>query len=146
MTLQSMEDQIDERTAGLTFIARALGIVAFIALVLALMGLYSLMSFMVSRRTQEMGVRMALGATAWQVIGLTTRQGMRVTVAGLVVGVVAALGVGQLMESVLFGVVSASAWQLVLLVAAVGAVSFIASYIPARRTAALDPTTALRAE
>jgi putative ABC transport system permease protein len=146
ISLQSMEDQIEERTAGISFIAGAIAVVAAIALGLALMGLYSLMAFIVSRRTSELGVRMALGATRWQVIGLTTSQGLRITLAGLVVGGVAAMGLGRLLESVLFGLVAASIWQLTGLVLFVAAVSLLAAYIPARRTARLDPTTALRAE
>jgi putative ABC transport system permease protein len=144
--LQSMEDLVEERTAGLTFIAGTVGVVAFIALALAVMGLYSLMAFMVSRRTQELGVRLALGATRWQVIGVTTGQGMRITLGGLIIGGLAAAALGRVMESVLFGVVSVSVWQLVILVLTVAAVSMLASYIPARRTAGLDPTMALRSE
>jgi ABC-type antimicrobial peptide transport system permease subunit len=120
--------------------------VALIALALAVMGLYSLMAYMVSRRTQELGVRMALGATKWQVIGLTSGQGVRITIAGLVLGGLAAIGIGRLLESVLFGVVSTSATQLSLLALLVAGVSLLASYLPARRTAHLDPTLALRAE
>jgi putative ABC transport system permease protein len=144
--LQSMEDLVEERTAGLTFIAGTVGVVAFIALALAVMGLYSLMAFMVSRRTQELGVRLALGATRWQVIGVTIGQGVRITLGGLIIGGLAAAALGRVMESVLFGVVSVSVWQLVILVLTVAAVSMLASYIPARRTAGLDPTMALRSE
>ncbi len=144
--LDSMEGLIAERTSGLSFIAKALTVVSFIALVLAVTGLYSLMAFLVSRRTQELGVRMALGATCWQVIGLTTRQGLRITIAGLIIGAFAAVGIGRLMESTLFGVVASSAWQLIALAMLVGAVSLLASYVPARKTAHLDPTLALRAE
>ncbi|MGH9173187.1 MAG: FtsX-like permease family protein, partial [Vicinamibacterales bacterium] len=146
IALESMESLIVQRTAGLTFIARSLSVMALIALLLAVMGLYSLMAFMVSRRTQEFGVRLALGATRWQVIGLTTRQGLRITVAGLIIGSAAAIGLGRVMEAVLYGVVATSAWQLALLVVLTAAVSALASYIPARRTANLDPTVALRAE
>lgn len=146
VTLESMESLIVERTAGLTFIARSLSVMALIALLLAVMGLYSLMAFMVSRRTQEFGVRLALGATRWQVIGLTTRQGLRITIAGLIVGGAAAVGLGRLMESILYGIVATSAWQLAMLVVLIAAVSVLASYIPARRTAGLDPTIALRSE
>jgi putative ABC transport system permease protein len=146
ITLDSMENFVEERSSGLNYIAKALGVVALIALVLAVMGLYSLMTFMVARRTQELGVRMALGATKWQVIGLTSRQGVRITIAGLLVGGLAAVGIGRLLESVLFGVVSTSPVQLILLALLVAGVSLLASYVPARRTAKLDPTLALRSE
>ena len=145
-TLQSMEDLIEERANGITFLARAVTVVAVIALLLAVMGLYSLMAFMVGRRTQELGVRIALGATHRQVIWLTTWHGLRITATGLIAGVAAAAAIGRLMESTLFGVVSSDAWQLGALAALVAAVSLAASYIPARRTASLDPTVALRAE
>jgi putative ABC transport system permease protein len=146
LALETMDQLVEDRSAGLTFIANALGVVALIALALAVMGLYSLMAYMVSRRTRELGVRMALGATKWQVIGLTSGQGVRITVAGLVIGGLAAIGVGRLLESVLFGVVSPSGTQLSLLALFVAGVSLLASYLPARRTARLDPTLALRAE
>lgn len=146
IALDSMENLMADRAAGVTYIARSLGVVALIALLVAVMGLYSLMSFMVSRRTRELGVRVALGATRWQVIGLTTSQGLRITIAGLVVGAIAAVGIGRLMESMLFGAVSNSPWQLAALAMLVAGVSLLASYIPARRTAAVDPTIALRAE
>jgi ABC-type antimicrobial peptide transport system permease subunit len=71
---------------------------------------------------------------------------MRITAAGLIAGVAAAAALGRLMESALFGVVTSNAWQLAGLAALVAAVSLVASYIPARRTASLDPTIALRAE
>jgi len=146
MELVPMEKVVEDHTAGVTFIAHALGIMAVIALVLAVMGLYSLMAFTISRRTQELGVRMALGATRWQVIGLTTRQGMKITTAGLLVGALAAVGLGRLMESMLFGLVHASVWQLAGMTLLVAAIAMIASYVPARRTASLDPTVALRTE
>lgn len=146
IALETMESLVEERSAGLNFIAKALGVVAVIALVLAVMGLYSLMAYMVSRRTQELGVRMALGATKWQVIGVTSGQGIRITFAGLLLGILAAIGIGRLMESVLFGVVSTSVLQLTLLVILVAAVSLLATYIPAWRTSRLDPTLALRSE
>jgi putative ABC transport system permease protein len=146
VALHTMQVQVEERTAGITFIARTLGIVALIALTLAVMGLYSLISYMASRRTQELGVRMALGATKWQIIGLTTAQGLRITVAGLLIGALAAVAIGRLMESILFGSVASSVWQLVAIATFVGTVSLLASYVPARRTTGVDPTVALRAE
>jgi predicted permease len=144
--LQSMDKHIEDRTAGLTMMARSMTLVAAIALGLAVLGLYSLMAFMVSRRTQELGVRMALGATKWQIVGLTSAQGLRITAIGLVAGGAGAYALGELMESVLFGIVAMSLWQLAILLAVVAGVSLLASYLPARRTAALTPTLALRAD
>jgi predicted permease len=144
LSLQTMENLIEDRTAGISFIANTITVVASIALVLAITGLYSVMSYLVSRRTQELGVRLALGATRWQVVTLTTRQGVYITLAGLVAGVMAAFALGRLMESALFGIVSMSLVQLLALVIVVATVSLLASYLPARRTARLDPTVALR--
>ena len=122
-----------------------MAVVSFIALLLAVMGLYSLMAFVVSRRTQELGVRMALGAgggkwSAWR------RQGVKITMTGLAIGALAAMGIGRVMESTLFGVVSNSVWQLGALAALLALVATTASYLPARRMARLDPTVALRAD
>jgi predicted permease len=146
ISLQSMEDMIEDRTAGLAYIARMITVVAAIALGLALMGLYSLMTYLVSRRTQELGVRLALGATRWQIVSLATRRGLYITLAGVAIGAAVSMLTGRLMESALFGLVSMNAWQLPAFVVLVTAVSIVASYLPARRTARLDPTTALRAE
>jgi putative ABC transport system permease protein len=146
MMLQSMEDLMEERTAGLLSISGMVSVVAGIALALAVMGLYSLMAYIVSRRTAELGVRMALGASRWQVVALMTRQGLHITTVGLLVGTLAAFALGRLMESVLFGVVAISLLPLAALVAVVGAVALLASYLPARRTARVDPTVALRAQ
>jgi putative ABC transport system permease protein len=146
MVLSPMEQIVEDHTAGVSFIADALAVVALIALALAMMGLYSLMAFVVSRRTQELGVRMALGATHWQVVGLATRQGVKITIVGLILGGLAAVALGRLMESALFGVVSNSSWQLAAMIGLVAVVAVAASYLPARRMARLDPTVALRAE
>jgi putative ABC transport system permease protein len=137
---------MNERTSGIGMIARMLMVMAVIAFGLAVMGLYSLMTFIVSRRTQELGVRLALGATRWQIIAVTIRQGAWITASGLAVGIAAALALGRLMESVLYGVVAADLRQLAALVLLIAGVAGIATYLPARRTADLDPTAALRAE
>ena len=144
--LQTMEDLIEERTAGLLSIAGMVTVIAMIALMLALMGLYSLMAYVASRRVPELGVRMALGATRWQIVSLVTAHGTRITIAGLILGTAAAFALGRVMESVLFGIVVVSGVQLAVLVAAVAAVALLASYLPARLAARLDPTAALRAE
>ena len=123
-----------------------IAVVTVIALVLALVGLYSVMVYFVSRRTPELGVRLALGATRWQIIGLVTKHGCQIAAVGLVIGAAIAFAMGRVMESTLFGIVAVSAWQLPILVAFVATMSALASYLPARRTARLDPTTALRSE
>jgi putative ABC transport system permease protein len=144
--LKSMEDRIVDRTAGITFIARALGLVALIAFVFAITGLYSLMAFIASRRTQEIGVRIALGASWWQVMRTTSAQAVRITAIGLVLGGLLAAGLGRIMQSVLQGGVTGSLWYLAGLMVLLAVVALTAAYFPARRAAAIDPTVALRAE
>jgi predicted permease len=144
--LRSMEEVINDRTGGILFLAKALAAVALIALVLSVAGVYSLMAYSASQRTKEIGVRLALGASWWQVIRLTTGQALRVTAAGTVIGAVMAAGVGQVMQSSLVGAVSNDYTTLAVLIVLLGGVALVAAYLPARRAAKLDPTTALRAE
>ena len=89
--LSTLEQLVDERAGGFTFIARALGVVGAIALVLSVMGIYSLMAFLTTQRTQEIGVRMALGAGRWQVVRATTRRAIVITAAGSLLARVARL-------------------------------------------------------
>ena len=104
------------------------------------------MAYSASQRTKEIGVHLALGAGWWQVIRLTTGQALRVTVAGTVIGAVMAAGVGQVMQSSLVGAVSNDFWTLGILIVLLVGVALLAAYLPARRAANLDPTTALRAD
>ncbi len=128
----------------MSFIASSLGVIALIAFVLALMGIYSLMAYVTSQRTQEIGVRMALGASWWQVVRLTTAQALKITVAGTLVGSALAFGLGRVMQSILLGIVTTSVLQLAALVAVLTTATLLAAYLPARRAARLDPTNALR--
>jgi putative ABC transport system permease protein len=144
--LRSMDEVVNDRTGGITFLAKALAVVALIALVLSVAGVYSLMAYSASQRTKEIGVRLALGASWWQVIRLTTGQALRVTAAGTVIGAVMAAGVGQVMQSALVGAVSNDYATLGALIVLLGCVALLAAYLPARRAAKLDPTVALRAE
>jgi len=144
--LQSMEEVIDERAAGLAFLANALAVVALIAFVLAVAGVYSLMAYNASQRTKEIGVHLALGASWWQVVRLTLGQALRITVIGMVLGSTMAVGVGQVMQSSLVGAVNNDLRTLVVLIVVLTAVALVAAYLPARRAANLDPTTALRAD
>jgi len=142
--LNSLERSMQDRVAGLTFIASSLGVVALIAFVLAMTGIYSLMAYITSQRTQEIGVRMALGATWWQVVRLTTAQAINIAAAGTAIGAVLSFALGRIMQSALFGIVSTSMLQLAALVALLCSAALLAAYFPARRAARLDPTVALR--
>jgi putative ABC transport system permease protein len=142
--INTMERVLIDRAAGITFIAQAVATVAVIAFVFAVTGLYSLMSFIAARRTQEFGVRVALGAARWDVIRLATRHALAITLTGTVVGALLAAAIGRLMESLLLGVVVTSYAQLAAWVAALLSVALAAAYFPARRAADVDPTIALR--
>jgi predicted permease len=126
--------------------AALLGALGFIALVLAAVGLYGVMAYSVSQRTQEIGIRMALGARPRDVLALTVGQGMRLTVVGLAAGVVAALAVTRVVAGLL---VYTSATDPVIFAGAslfLAAVALAASYLPARRATRIDPNEALRCQ
>ena len=142
--LAALEQLVDDRTGGFTFIAEALGVVGMIAFALALMGIYSLMAFLTTQRTQEIGVRMALGAGRWQVIRATTARAFVITVAGLAIGTALAMLIGRAMQSLMFGLITTSLVQLALLVTLLGTAALVAAYFPARRASRIDPMAALR--
>lgn len=143
-SVATLEQLIEDRAGGFSFIAESLGVVGVIALLLSILGIYSLMAFLTAQRTQEIGVRMALGASRWEVVRATTRRAVAITVAGAVIGGSLAIGVGRLMESLLNGVVASNWLQLVALTGGLAIVALLAAYIPARRAAGIDPMAALR--
>jgi putative ABC transport system permease protein len=119
---------------------------ALVALTLASVGLYGVISHAVTERTHEIGVRMALGADAGHVLGLMVRQGLTTTIAGVAIGVAGAVALSRWIESLLFGVTATDPTTFVAVVATLMAVALVACYIPAWRATRVDPTTALRAE
>jgi len=141
-----MEQAIIDSTFGLNFLATLMGICGGIALVLSFVGIYSMMAYAVSQRLHEFGVRMALGATARDVLRLTLKQAGVITAAGLAIGFAAAVILGRLMSSALFGLVSLDPATFGAVSLALALVSFVAAYVPARRTLRLDPSTILRAQ
>jgi putative ABC transport system permease protein len=143
-SLITLEQMVEDRAGGFTFIARALGVVAVIALVLSLLGIYSLMAFLTTQRTQEIGVRMALGAGRWQVIRAISTRAMAITLAGSAVGALLAFGLGQVMQSIMFGLVTTNLVQLAAIVMLLAGAAMLAAYLPARRASQIDPMSALR--
>ena len=123
-----------------------LGIFAGAALVTACVGLYAIVSYSVSQRTHEIGIRMALGAKQRDVLRMVVGEGIPVIAAGLVVGLFAALGMTRLMSSLLYGVPASDGATLLAVSAILTATATLAVYIPARRAIGVDPIEALRYE
>lgn len=146
LKLAPMTQVVSDRLAGLGYFANMLTAMSVVALGLAVTGMYSLMAYIAARRTQEFGVRVALGATRAQVTWLGISRALGITGGGLVLGGVLAVAVGRVMQATLFGLVQSSAAVVVAAVAGLGAVALVAGYLPARRAAAQDPWLALRAE
>jgi macrolide transport system ATP-binding/permease protein len=128
------------------FSATLLGVLGLLGLMLAAVGLYGVMTYVVGQRTHEIGIRLALGSPVVRVITLMIKQGMTVCVAGAAVGMAAAIAVSQLLTSVLYGVSPADPLTLVLVPLLLMGVGLLACYIPARRAASVNPLEALRLE
>jgi predicted permease len=145
-TTRAMEEVVAAATARTSFTMALLGAASGIALLLGLVGIYGVVSYVVSQRTREIGVRMALGASAPSVRRMVVRQGLALAGAGVGVGLVAAGLASTLMSSLLYGVRAIDPVTYAAVAAALVAVATAASWIPARRAAGVDPAWALRAE
>ncbi|HEX8031564.1 MAG TPA: ADOP family duplicated permease, partial [Vicinamibacterales bacterium] len=143
-SLDTLAKLVEDRAGGFVFIARALGVVGLIALMLSIVGIYSLMAFLTLQRTQEMGVRMALGAGRWQVVRASTSRALKITIAGVSIGALLGFGASRVMQSVLSNVITTNFAQLVTISAILAAAAMIAAYLPARRATHIDPMVALR--
>jgi predicted permease len=146
--VQTMEDRIQRSPAAFLhrYPAVLAGVFATLALVLGTIGLYGLVAYSVSQRTQEIGIRMALGAQRGNVLQMILAQGVRLIVPGVVIGMVAGMLVSYLMRSMLFGVHTWDPVIFAVVTAVLAIVTLVASYIPARSATKVDPMVALRYE
>ena len=144
--LKTMTERISDATSSARFSAVLLGVFAAIALVLSAIGIYGVMSYAVSQRTHEIGIRIALGAEPRDVLALVVRRGLGLTVVGLVVGVAAALASTRVLTTLLYEVRPSDPPTYIVIAGILGLVAFFASYVPARRATRVDPLVALRSE
>ena len=144
--ISTMNELMGQQTARSRFTSWLMAIFASVALLLAMVGVYGVMSYAVTRRTQEIGIRMALGAGRADVLGMVVRQGMLVILIGIAVGVVAALGLTRLMTTLLYGVTPTDLFTFSAVPAVLIVVALFACWLPALRASRVDPLIALRYE
>jgi ABC-type antimicrobial peptide transport system permease subunit len=123
-----------------------LGILAAIALILALVGMYGVISYSISQRSHEIGIRMALGATQGNVLAMVVRSGLQLAIAGIVIGLAVAFALTRLMSSLLYGVSATDLGTFLAVPLLLAAVAWLASYLPARRATQIPPMVVLRRE
>ena len=146
LNITTQTDQIERRFAQEKVFAQAYAWFGGLAVVVASIGLFGLMSHSVARRTNEIGIRMALGADRTRVLGMVMRESLILVVAGVVLGVGVALAAGRLVASLLFGLAATDPVTVAGAVAVMIGVSALAGYLPARAASRVDPMIALRYE
>jgi len=144
--VMTMRRALHERTIGLQYLSAIMTVFAAMALLLASVGLYALVTYLVAQRRHEIGVRIALGASASDVVRLTVGQSLRLTLSGAAIGLVLSIALSRLMEAGMLGVATSDARVFAGFAAVLIMTALLAGYLPARRAAAIDPITALRVE
>ena len=144
--INTMEGVLSESIARQRFSTLLLGVFAGVALALAAVGIYGVMSYSMAQRTREIGIRMALGAQKWDVLKLAVGQGLKLVAVGVAIGLAGALALTRVMSSLLFGISATDPATLVTISLVLVAVALLASYLPARRASKVDPLIALRYE
>jgi len=143
---EEMERTVADSIAGKRFTMTLLGVFAMMALLLASIGIYGVLSYMVGQRTREIGVRLALGAQRLDVLRMVLKDGARMTLIGIVLGLLGALGLTRLMASMLFGIRPTDPLTFGAVAVLLSAIALLACYLPARRAMKVDPIEALRHE
>jgi len=146
VNLQTMTDAVGASVAQPRFYALLLGGFAAVALVLAAIGIYGVISYTVSQRTRELGIRIALGATHDGVMRLVVGHGLLLSLAGVVAGLIATVYLARLVQGLLFGVKPLDPWTFSAVPLVLTSVALLASWLPARRAAKVDPVIAMRNE
>ena len=144
--VRTLDEMYDQSLARTSFTLAMLAIAGAMALTIGVSGLYGVIAYAVSQRRREIGIRLALGAPAREIRGLFVRGGLRVAGVGVAIGLGAAVGVTRLMRSLLFGVSAHDPIAFAAMPVVLAAAALLASYLPARRAAAVDPVETLRAE
>src|SRR5256712_5537951 len=144
--VRSMEDVVSRSISRQRFNMLLMTVFGCAALLLAAIGIYGLMAYSVEQRTQEIGIRLALGANTGDVRRMVIRQGMRLAVVGLVIGLASSFGLARVIANLLFGVTPRDPLVFTAAPLLLAAVAFIGVYLPARRAVRVDPVIALRAE
>jgi putative ABC transport system permease protein len=144
--METLDQYFAQSVAVPRFITLLMSGFAGFAVLLASLGVYGVMSYMVARRTHEIGIRMAIGAKQRDVLKLVLGQGSRPTLIGLAIGVSGALALTRFLSTLLYGIEPTDALTFFVVSLILTAVAFIASYIPARRATRVDPLVALRYE
>ena len=145
-SVETLERRIANATAPTAFALALIGLAALMALLLGAVGVYAVVAYAVSRRTSEIGLRMALGAAAGDVRAMVLRQGGAVVLAGVAAGLVASLALTRFMSGMLFGVTPTDPLSYAVLTAVMVAIAGLAMYLPARRASRVDPLEALRTD
>jgi putative ABC transport system permease protein len=144
--VRMMTEVVNDSIATTRFTGMILGLFAFLALALASIGVYAVLSYLVSRRAQEIGIRIAMGADTKDVLGLVIGKGFLVCAAGIGIGLAASLGLARLMSSLLHEVRPTDPATFLSVPAVLALVALAACFVPARRASRVDPVVALRAE
>jgi predicted permease len=142
--VHTVQDELARSLLRERLVGTITGLFGALALVLAAIGLYGLMSYGVSRRTREFGIRMAIGAEAGSIVSLVLKEAMWLLIAGVAVGLAAAWALGRIVKSMLFGIEPADPVSALIAVVVLAAAAVVAAWIPARRASRVDPTRALR--